>query len=373
MSGSTKARKAKSKNKGFENISRDLLQTPTLSLKARGLISLLVSLPDEWDCNGVDGLVAKFCDKDGSHAVNEGIKELEAQGLFVRMKRQGAGGKWEWLWTYSQDPAEVAAEVFEWEARGYKNATRGGPRNAKPPKRTSVSGKSQHGSMLGESVDGGSAHGSSVHGEPPNKEVHSPVPTEQEVEVDSEIAPLRSGARTPAAATVEALFAPAPADEGEEVATKAAIVKAERKGRRAARTPAALNATAHSPVARKLVDAYGETCNVAPVGRLYVQFCVEVTKLLQANYPEDVIAQALVECGAKGYSAPALASFAHGVANRAPAGGRVAKNDARFQRQVEKHNQMFDEHGNFRSDRALAASAPQPYALTSASPHGANR
>lgn len=73
---STRMHRARGSGKGYEKISRDLLQRKTLSLKARGLIGLLLSLSDDWDCNGVEGIVRQFCDLDGVSAVSAGIKEL---------------------------------------------------------------------------------------------------------------------------------------------------------------------------------------------------------------------------------------------------------------------------------------------------------
>lgn len=201
MSSPVKARRAR-RTKGHESISRDMLQEKALTVKARGILAILQSLPDEWDVNGVQGFVDQFCGRDGYHAINEGIKELEAFGYFARLKRQGEGGKWLWLWSYSHDPADVDAAVAEWESLGYKVATtRGGNRGAVTPaerekgvtrsprtvKKAEPAGRTalenpQHGaepvsenpghgpsdSVLGKPVDG-----SSVDGEPPNKEIHS--------------------------------------------------------------------------------------------------------------------------------------------------------------------------------------------------------
>lgn len=56
----------------------------------------------------------------------------------------------------------------------------------------------------------------------------------------------------------------------------------------------------------------------------------------------------------------------------APTGG-LAKNDARLKRQIEQHDLMFDEDGNFRADLSLDPTPSQPYALASASSNGAHR
>lgn len=328
MSNPVKARRAR-RNKGYESISRNMLQDEKdLTVKARGILSIFVSLPDDWDVNGVQGFIDQFCNRDGYTSINEGIKELEASGHFARLKRQGEGGRWEWLWSYSHDPRDVAQAVAEWEAQGYRTTgKRSGNRKAVPPKGSdqavsstqAVLGNPEHGSVLGKSVDGGP-----VHGEPPNKEVHSLVPSGQEVQVEEESkAPaLRSGATSPAEPVQPAAIAtPGAGFDGPDPDCDPDVAAAsllERRQRRAARTPAALNATAHTPAARRLVDAYAATCAVAPAGKLRTQFLVAVNELIKASYPERVIAQALAECGAKGYPASALGSFAHGIANKRP-------------------------------------------------------
>jgi hypothetical protein len=172
----TRMKKARGDGKGSERISRDMLQTKTLSLKARGLLSLLKSLPDDWDCGGVTGISKTFCAKDGPHAVNEAIKELEEHGLFMRLKHQGDGGKWDWLWTFADYPDEVAAEVRRWEAKGFRTANRSGNKNAQPPPRDSTGSlfeNLEQGAMTGEPAGGDPANG-----EPPNKESSPPLEEE---------------------------------------------------------------------------------------------------------------------------------------------------------------------------------------------------
>lgn len=262
---STRARRARS-HKGTESIRRDVLQEKALSLKARGLISLLVSLPDDWECHGVDGIAAKFCDKDGPHAINEGLKELEAAGLFARLKRQGEGGKWQWLWAYSDDPAEVAEEIARWETQGFRIVASSGPRTAKPP----VSGKSQHGSMSGKSM-----HGPSVHGELPDIESHSPVPTGLETEQrDREISAAPQ--RPAAAGRSDRSTAPAPPARAE-----LALVHP------APNTPVVVTGR---DVVAAWVDTYRGTVGAEPTKQQIGQVGREAKQLLDAgNRPDRVI------------------------------------------------------------------------------------
>lgn len=181
------------RNKGDESISRDMLQNERLSFKARGVLAYCQSLPDTWECHGVRG-IAGASDKDGYEAVNNAIKELEEAGLFARLKRQGKGAQWEWLWTYSDDRAAVAAEVTRWEGEGFRVSTkRGGNWKAKgrpdqqepsespeadPSDEESpvdpVSGKPEHRSP----ASGFAGHGSAAHGSARNKDVHSQTHSE---------------------------------------------------------------------------------------------------------------------------------------------------------------------------------------------------
>ncbi len=59
------------------------LRNVALSLKAKGLLSLMLSLPDNWDYT-TKGL-AHIC-KDGVDSISSAIKELEKQGYLTRRR-----------------------------------------------------------------------------------------------------------------------------------------------------------------------------------------------------------------------------------------------------------------------------------------------
>ena len=61
-----------------------------MSLKAKGLLSLMLSLPEDWDYS-VDGLVK--LSKDGKDSVISAIAELEQFGYLVRSQAKGQDGK----------------------------------------------------------------------------------------------------------------------------------------------------------------------------------------------------------------------------------------------------------------------------------------
>ena len=66
------------------------LRDRSLSLKAKGLLSLMLSLPEDWDYT-MKGL-ARIC-KDGIDSISGGIRELEAHGYLVRARVRSANGQ----------------------------------------------------------------------------------------------------------------------------------------------------------------------------------------------------------------------------------------------------------------------------------------
>ena len=66
------------------------LKDTSLSLKAKGLLSMMLSLPDEWNYN-TRGLAA-IC-KEGVDAIGSAIRELEERGYIIRRQLRGANGR----------------------------------------------------------------------------------------------------------------------------------------------------------------------------------------------------------------------------------------------------------------------------------------
>lgn len=75
--------------KGFTIMSNYHLQDKNLSLKARGLLSTMLSLPENWDYS-INGLVAIL--KESKKAVQSAIKELEECGYISRTRYQDERG-----------------------------------------------------------------------------------------------------------------------------------------------------------------------------------------------------------------------------------------------------------------------------------------
>src|SRR5690242_17950841 len=85
--------------KGQESISRDLLQDATLSFRARGMLAMMLSMPDDWHFHGVRSI--EQLGSEGREAVRTTLQELEARGYVVRISRRASGDNgWEWLWLW---------------------------------------------------------------------------------------------------------------------------------------------------------------------------------------------------------------------------------------------------------------------------------
>ena len=78
------------KNKNYTIMSNHHLRDTSLSLKAKGLLSLMLSLPENWDYT-TKGL-AKIC-KDGIDSICATIKELEGHGYVIRERIRNEKGQ----------------------------------------------------------------------------------------------------------------------------------------------------------------------------------------------------------------------------------------------------------------------------------------
>ena len=78
------------KTRDYTVMSNHHLRDMSLSLKAKGLLSLMLSLPENWDYT-MKGL-ARIC-KDGIDSISGGIRELEAHGYLIRSRVRSANGQ----------------------------------------------------------------------------------------------------------------------------------------------------------------------------------------------------------------------------------------------------------------------------------------
>jgi len=78
------------KQNNFTVMSNHHLQNTNLSLKAMGLLSKILSLPDDWNIN-IRGMAA-IC-KDGRDSIQAAFKELIAEGYVLRQQLRDPNGK----------------------------------------------------------------------------------------------------------------------------------------------------------------------------------------------------------------------------------------------------------------------------------------
>lgn len=92
------------KTKGFSVMSNYHLQDKNLSLRAKGLLSLMLSLPDDWKFS-IAGLASLCIEKE--QAVKSSLDELKAAGYVVVTKllpNQTASKRIEWLYDVYEKP-----------------------------------------------------------------------------------------------------------------------------------------------------------------------------------------------------------------------------------------------------------------------------
>ena len=102
------------KTRDYTVMSNYHLRDRSLSLKAKGLLSLMLSLPEDWDYT-MKGL-ARIC-KDGIDSISGGIRELETHGYLVRARvrnENGQLGSIEYtILEQPKEPAQTPAPVRE--------------------------------------------------------------------------------------------------------------------------------------------------------------------------------------------------------------------------------------------------------------------
>lgn len=78
------------KNRGYTVMSNFHLKDTSLTLKAKGLLSMMLSLPDEWNYT-TRGLAA-IC-KEGVDSIGSALRELEKQGYIIRNQLRDSKGR----------------------------------------------------------------------------------------------------------------------------------------------------------------------------------------------------------------------------------------------------------------------------------------
>ena len=78
------------KNANYTTMSNYHLRDKNLTLKAKGLLSMFLSLPENW-CYSIQGIAA-IC-KEGEDSIAAILRELERNRYLVRNQTRGAGGR----------------------------------------------------------------------------------------------------------------------------------------------------------------------------------------------------------------------------------------------------------------------------------------
>ena len=98
------------KTKDFTVMSNHHLRNTDLSLKAKGLLSLMLSLPENWDYT-TKGL-AHIC-KDGVDSISTALKELERHGYLTRQRLRNENGQLGDIeYTIHEKPVKADTETF---------------------------------------------------------------------------------------------------------------------------------------------------------------------------------------------------------------------------------------------------------------------
>ena len=80
------------REKDYTVMANHHLRNRDLSLKAKGLLSVMLSLPENWDYS-IRGLVS--LSRDGEDSVRNGLHELERAKYVVRKRRRSPSGQWD--------------------------------------------------------------------------------------------------------------------------------------------------------------------------------------------------------------------------------------------------------------------------------------
>lgn len=118
------------KTGNYTIMSNHHLNNKALSLKAKGLLSLMLSLPDSWDYT-TRGLAA-IC-KEGVDGICATVRELEAAGYIVRRRVRDASGKVRGMeYTVFEQPQKPEPEKPVQDAPAPEKPEREKPVQAKP-------------------------------------------------------------------------------------------------------------------------------------------------------------------------------------------------------------------------------------------------
>lgn len=95
------------KNKNYTVMSNHHLRDKNLSLKAKGLLSFMLSLPEDWDYS-LNGLVS--VSKESKKAIRSILNELKENGYLVMEQTRGEKGQYKYNYIIYEEPLDVKKE-----------------------------------------------------------------------------------------------------------------------------------------------------------------------------------------------------------------------------------------------------------------------
>ncbi len=125
------------KNRGYTVMSNHHLRNKDLSLKAKGLLSQMLSLPENWDYT-LKGL--SLINRESIDAIRTAVWELEKAGYITRQQnRDGKGKMTDMVYTIYEQP-QPRPEAAEEEQPGSENPVLENPTSDNPTSENPVSG-----------------------------------------------------------------------------------------------------------------------------------------------------------------------------------------------------------------------------------------
>lgn len=95
------------KNKNYTVMSNHHLRDKNLSLKAKGLLSFMLSLPEDWDYS-LNGLVS--VSKESKKAIRSILNELKENGYLVVEQTRGEKGQYKYNYIIYEEPLDIKKE-----------------------------------------------------------------------------------------------------------------------------------------------------------------------------------------------------------------------------------------------------------------------
>ena len=124
------------RNKGYTVMSNHHLRNKELSLKAKGLLSQMLSLPEDWDYT-LKGL--SLINREKIDAIREAIKELERAGYIVRSRERDEKGRLRGAdYVIFEQPQPPTPDLPTLENPTLDNPTQGKPTLEKPTLETDL-------------------------------------------------------------------------------------------------------------------------------------------------------------------------------------------------------------------------------------------